>query len=581
MGKLEVITKWTTPEGGGAPLLCQPNIPHPLHKLAPRNLMRASEWTAMRTACYEACERKCEVCGADCPPGAMDAHELYDFDYDSKTSTFIRLVGLCKTCVDKDTEVLTEKGWKKIPEVTCSDKVACWAEDTSIEFLNPMGTVVSHPTEAIKVCYKKHELYFSPEHRLPLQVAAKQSSTYRQTKVVLAKDYKASHYYNWYAGGFAKNRGALLSALERLYIALEADGNICYDKEAPRGKERARARSDRYGTSKYRYTYMVRLGKERKVERFQQLLDESGVKYQQRADQAGEKGWTVWLNVDAKHFANCFNMNMGEEKAREFLEELVFWDGTYTKGTTVWYTNKPEEAAFVQGIACQCNMVATMTIVNRLGNLRKGQWQTPYERLTYAVYLSSAHPVYCGREMVPQRISWDEPMYCITVPTSYFIARRDGLVFVTGNCHTGVIHSGRAVTMYKNHTPLWTKDIMLRAAEHGFELVSKWNKLHKDKKPLKMFSTFLDWLKEPSLAIEMKELIDKYHIEFYDVPATDTKENWGKWKLIYNGAEYYSPYSTLEEWEEAMQSESERQVAQNKNLFEGDVFEELIKMGEK
>lgn len=141
-------------------------------------------------------------------------------------------------------------------------------------------------------------------------------------------------------------------------------------------------------------------------------------------------------------------------------------------------------------------------------------------------------------------------------------------------CHTGFIHSGRAITMYKNHMPLWSKEVLLDGAEHGFELVHKWNKLHPDSQ-LKVFQTIEEWLKEPSLKEELQALIDQYEIQFYHVPDTDTKKDWGKWKLIYDDTEYYSPYQSKEEWKAMMDKNNHREAENNKQLFSGDEFEEL------
>ena len=112
---------------------------------------------------------------------------------------------------------------------------------------------------------------------------------------------------------------------------------------------------------------------------------------------------------------------------------------------------------------------------------------------------------------------------------------------------------------------------MLNLARHGFELVQKWNKLHEEK--LKMFSTIATWLEEPSLHDELETMINEYAIEFYTVPPTDTPEDWGEWKLIYDDTEYWSPYQSTDQWAEAMGAKND----DKNNLFEGDVFAELRK----
>lgn len=182
----------------------------------------------------------------------------------------------------------------------------------------------------------------------------------------------------------------------------------------------------------------------------------------------------------------------------------------------------------------------------------------------------------CGQKLSGHR-NYDTPLHNCHELFSYDYKTKtatfERLVCLCPKCHTGFIHSGRAITMYKNHTPLWTKEVMLDAAEHGFRLIHQWNKTHQKK--LQCFEAFLDWMAEPSLEGEMRELVQRYDIEFYHVPPTNTADDWGKWKLVYDGTEYYSPYQSEEEWAEAMKTESEKRAEQNAQLFSGDEFEEL------
>lgn len=147
-------------------------------------------------------------------------------------------------------------------------------------------------------------------------------------------------------------------------------------------------------------------------------------------------------------------------------------------------------------------------------------------------------------------------------------------IVICPRCHN-FTHSGRALTCYLNHEPLWDKTYMLGLAEHGFGLVHNWNKLHPDDEPLRVYETYLDWLKEPSLHDDLLDLIRHYEIEFYGAKNRSDWENaWGKWKLIYNGTEYYSPYNSREEWEEATKSQHD----DGKNLFDEKQMEELSKL---
>ena len=94
----EVKTHWAAPPENDARLLGMPVIPPQMFFMAPRNFMGPKAWNKMRKECYEKAGYKCEVCGYQCEPGKMHAHEVYDIDYKTGESKFIRPVGLCIWC---------------------------------------------------------------------------------------------------------------------------------------------------------------------------------------------------------------------------------------------------------------------------------------------------------------------------------------------------------------------------------------------------------------------------------------------------------------------------------------------------
>lgn len=113
-----LVDKWVAPEDGGAPILSMPNVPHPLHNLAPRTILGATTWNHMRNRCYFEAHYTCEACGAKVKTEYYDngavhhqyhddgtiakrnlhAHELYTYDYEKGTARFERCVALCECC---------------------------------------------------------------------------------------------------------------------------------------------------------------------------------------------------------------------------------------------------------------------------------------------------------------------------------------------------------------------------------------------------------------------------------------------------------------------------------------------------
>lgn len=92
------VDKWIAPEANGAPLLCMPNIPKPLHGLAPRIIEGQSKWNLMRTKCYMDADYQCQACGKYLGVGKCQAHELYTIDWSQQISRFERCVCLCADC---------------------------------------------------------------------------------------------------------------------------------------------------------------------------------------------------------------------------------------------------------------------------------------------------------------------------------------------------------------------------------------------------------------------------------------------------------------------------------------------------
>ena len=92
---VEIRDKWECPAGTGAPLITMPNVPRPLHGLAPRKIMGDSTWDHVRKRCYYLAGYKCEVCGEGLVKPYYAAHELYSYDYIEGIGQFERYIAIC------------------------------------------------------------------------------------------------------------------------------------------------------------------------------------------------------------------------------------------------------------------------------------------------------------------------------------------------------------------------------------------------------------------------------------------------------------------------------------------------------
>lgn len=557
------VTKWECPSETGIPLITMPNIPKPLHALPPRNIMGKTAWDRARKLCYFKADYKCEICG--CEPSKGQLH-----------------------CLERGSQVLTIDGWKNIENVSTNDQVAQFVPNTEkIEFVNPTSTTKHHENNIVRVGYKRgFSVGMSSEHRVLLFNKRK-----KEWETVLAKDMPTK--WPYYIPASGKGDGVDdLTDDERLMIALQADGS-------------------RHELADGRYCFNIRVKKERKAKRLKYLISKTSFRHTEISDR-DYVGFLVWTDVDCKKFSNCFAYNMPFQKAISFIDELVKWDGWEgSRGNQpgrCYYTSEKENIDFVQAIAAQAGLGTHLTISHRKvrdwGYLHNYQGASTNCRVAYNLEIKK-HGSYGTQTMNKIVEGYNDDVFCITVPSSYFVARtKDGDVFITGNCHElytidylegtstfnrciaickqdhDFIHSGRLITLFKEGNPLYPKSYVLKTVEKGFKLVSEYNKAHPDLEPLRVYDTFIDYLKVPELADEMAKLIRKYDIKFYASPKRGAR--WEKWRLVWNGKEYPTPYKNPEEWMEAMKKANQNDtVRQVKDPFTGGVYDELRKMLEQ
>lgn len=178
-------------------------------------------------------------------------------------------------------------------------------------------------------------------------------------------------------------------------------------------------------------------------------------------------------------------------------------------------------------------------------NPRTLMGEEEWDKLRMKCYSESSYKCeICGALLDDKSIQLHE-LYTISRREKYALFER--FIPVCILCHNG-IHSGRSISLYRNKNLIFTKDYILKIVEHCFALIGNYNK--ENNTDYRLYHTFLKYLYFPELEQEVRELIAKYNIRFYDWQGTLGK--WSSWKLIYNGKEYYSPYADSEAWKEAM-----------------------------
>lgn len=577
---IEKVTKWQCPDGTGIPLITMPNVPRPLHGqgMQPRTIFGKTTWDFMRKSAYYSAGYKCEICG--CEPKKGDLH-----------------------CLEAGTEVLTSKGFKPIEEMSKLDTVAQYEPSTKgISFVKPTSTVTTCVNKKINIGYdRRFSVGYSDKHRILVEHTTNYNNPGYEKRIeykdVFPEELHFSGDNRIPTAGFAPH-GRGLTVDERIYIALNADGTWQYESDS------------------LNY-HVIRVKKERKQKRIKKLLSESTLRYAELTEKARPEyiSFSIWTKPNCKDFWGTFSLEeFTQEMAKEFIDELCKWDGWEGKRKNgagkeydgrCWYTTSKRQADFVQAVAALAGITTTVSVTMRAHRDWSASFdgRTPSEDCRPQINIEFISRDSRGTTTMRRTVvETEEQMYCITVPSTYFVARsKDGYVFITGNCHelfsydydkqTGKfervvaicrtchdgIHSGRLITMFKNKNPLYPKSYVLRVVENCFSLVHKYNLKHKDE-PLRVYATYLEYVDVPELRDEMLSLIKKYDIKFYeeDVPR---RKLWKGWKVIVGSNTYESPYKSQGEWQEAMKKANEKDNIRNiQNPFSGGVFDEIDKI---
>lgn len=83
-------------------ILAHPNIPKPLHGVAPRAIMGTGWWNNKRKVAYAQHNQRCWACGIHKSQADfhqwLEAHEFYEIDYKNGKMYFKEVVALCHAC---------------------------------------------------------------------------------------------------------------------------------------------------------------------------------------------------------------------------------------------------------------------------------------------------------------------------------------------------------------------------------------------------------------------------------------------------------------------------------------------------
>lgn len=169
-------------------------------------------------------------------------------------------------------------------------------------------------------------------------------------------------------------------------------------------------------------TCLMRLKKLRKVSRARALLKNASIQYKE-SEKNGVYSFSFKSPLRTKSLG-CF-WEASSEQLSVIIDECLNWDGT-RKGSNTFFTCSKESADFIQYAGSACGLRSV------LSEDRRG------DNIDYRVFFNTNTKV--GINGTPNKADIKEVpvvgdrQYCFTVPSGFFVARRNGRVFITGNC---------------------------------------------------------------------------------------------------------------------------------------------------
>lgn len=327
-------------------------------------------------------------------------------------------------CYHKDTEVLTDKGWKLLKDVNIeNDLVAEFnINNNIIDFVKPLRKISKTSNELViiegfdtkQVVTMNHDVVYGNE-----KIKANE---------FLNKDKLTQQKFSLF--GYANDKAYDIDDNSlKLLVWVITDGTIVdYRKSESESNKRR---------------IQWKLSREDKIKSLTNLLNNMGIEYTIKPvgnKREGRKqpyiirvyGDTARFYCDkmldgVKHYPSFFR-NLNRRQALIVLEELVKTDASSRSEIKIdWSCIDKNDVDIIQEMCIKNGIACTYRLKdNSCGYNKNG-----------TIYWVSFKPygVFTNNQIKVEKINYNDKVYCLTMPQGTLITRIDGKVAFSGNCH--------------------------------------------------------------------------------------------------------------------------------------------------
>lgn len=322
-------------------------------------------------------------------------------------------------CLTGDHEVLTPTGWMRMGEWD-GGRIAVWSPQS--------GQISFQKSESVNFPYEGEMVHIDAQR-------CQQVSTLDHKMAVLGKNGEwtsknmgelyGKRFQMPFTGTRSRDGYAMSDDELRVLIMVQADGHYTDD-----------------GDIKLGFT------KTRKVERCKHLLRRAGIPflYAEHNDSRCQftikrRNQPIWLR---QFRGKTFGWWMLDENPHVIVDELERWDGYRCGPNSIQYTTTNKQNAEVIQAVCQLSGLSSTLLVKERGDDHPN-WNDAY---ILNIWLTPGASTGIRGEQMSKRY-FNGTVYCASTPTGFFLVRRNGVVWITGN-------SGKHIqfqNMSKNEMP--------------------------------------------------------------------------------------------------------------------------------
>jgi len=346
-------------------------------------------------------------------------------------------------CVDCDTEYFNGIEWKKISDYIEGENVLQYNKDGTANLVLPETYIkekeeylnhIKNETGSVDqcVCDNHNIVYLSSKNNLNIKKC---------------KDLIEMHYGNQhgFSGKFIttfKYNGKGINLTDdqiRLMVAVIADGSLMIENP--------------------NFTCRFHVKKDRKKKRLVELFKLNNLKWRE-AKSVAEGFSDFYINPPRleKEFTAKYWYDCSYEQLKVIASEVLNWDGSIKNNRESFSANVKSSAEFIQFVFSATGKRAKLAFQDRRGQsyLTNGK-QYIRKSIDYDVHISQGATEVSIKakdknniNVIEKYKTTDGYKYCFTVPSHMLVLRRNGSIFITGNCGKTATLNG-IVNVFKDY----------------------------------------------------------------------------------------------------------------------------------